>query len=509
MIRGVTSRRFDETERSYEAGEATALPALDVGPVASVEGPVVHELTATYHDTDDLRLVRSRMTLRRREGGDDAGWHLKLPGGPGSKESRVELHRALGRSARAPVSVRRLVQGVTRGDALAPVVELVTRREEHRLLGDDGELLALVADDWVQATPLPDGDAPALAWREVEVELVDGGASVLAAVDKTLRKAGLRVSAQQSKLRRALADRLVDPAVRPGTAGDRLRDYLLAQRSALLTQDVLVRDGDPAGVHRLRVAARRLRSALVAYRPLLDRERSDPLAEQLRWLGRELSAARDLQVVDERLNAMLDDEDDGPVPTGPARRLLRQTVRADRREALAEVAGCLDSDRYLALLESLDALVADPCTGERADRSAKKQLRRRVRKTYTRLERRVAAVADATGDDRDLALHRVRKAAKRLRYTCEVAEPTAGKPARRLRRRAKRLQSTLGAHQDTLVMRDWLQQLVREPDAPASAIFALGRLHARLEADAPPLRRRAGARWRELSRRKAVDWLGD
>ena len=359
-IGGMTSRRYDETERSYEADTATTLPGFAVGPVASVEGPVTHDLTAVYHDTDDLRLVRAGMTLRRREGGDDAGWHLKLPA-PGG--SRVEVHRALGRSASTPVSVRRLVQSVTRGAKLAPVVELVTRREEHRLAGSDGALLALVADDWVQATVLPEGEAPPLAWREVEVELVDGGPEVLAAVDKVLRKSGLRVAAQQSKLRRALTEghRLDDEAAgKPGSAGEQLRGYLVAQRSALLANDVLVRDGDPAGVHRLRVAARRLRAAMAAYRPLLDRQQSEPLEVELRWLGRELADARDLQVVDERLNGLLDDEAD-VVAVGPARRLVRQVLRARRRDAASKVTAALDSERYRALQDALDAFTAAPC----------------------------------------------------------------------------------------------------------------------------------------------------
>ena len=502
----MTSRRYDETERSYEADTATTLPGFAVGPVASVEGPVTHDLTAVYHDTDDLRLVRAGMTLRRREGGDDAGWHLKLPAPDGS---RVEVHRTLGRSASAPVSIRRLVQSVTRGARLAPVVQLVTRREEHRLAGADGTLLALVADDWVQATLLPEGEVPPLAWREVEVELVDGGPQVLSAVDKVLRRSGLRVAAQQSKLRRALTDghRLDDEATgKPGSAGEQLRAYLLAQRSALLANDVLVRDGDPAGVHRLRVAARRLRAAMAAYRPLLDREQSEPLEAELRWLGRELADARDLQVVDERLNSLLDDEV-GVVVVGPARQLVRRVLQARRREAASTVTATLGSERYRALQEALDVFTAAPAAGRRADRAASQQLARRVRKVYRRLENRVVAVAAASADDRDDALHEVRKAAKRLRYACEVAEPSAGKPARRLRRRAKQLQSTLGSLQDTLVLRGWLQDLARESGASGPAVFVLGRLHAREEAEAAPLRRQARSGWRALSRRKATGWL--
>ena len=57
------------------------------------------DLSATYYDTADLRLLRSRMTLRRRRGGSDAGWHLKLPAGA---DSRDEVRHPLGRYRKPP-----------------------------------------------------------------------------------------------------------------------------------------------------------------------------------------------------------------------------------------------------------------------------------------------------------------------------------------------------------------------------------------------------------------------
>ena len=59
------------------------------GGVDSMGPPDVQHLAATYYDTDDLRLIGSRITLRRRTGGDDAGWHIKLPVGG---DTRRELH---------------------------------------------------------------------------------------------------------------------------------------------------------------------------------------------------------------------------------------------------------------------------------------------------------------------------------------------------------------------------------------------------------------------------------
>ena len=51
----------------------------DLLQVAGTSGPDEEQLEAEHYDTDDLRLIRAGITLRRRRGGDDAGWHLKLP----------------------------------------------------------------------------------------------------------------------------------------------------------------------------------------------------------------------------------------------------------------------------------------------------------------------------------------------------------------------------------------------------------------------------------------------
>lgn len=85
-----------ETERKYEAPPGTSLPDLDDLPgVAAGSGPEEQRLEARYYDTEDLRLIRSGITLRRRQGGSDPGWHLKLPeGGDSRREIQLPLARA-------------------------------------------------------------------------------------------------------------------------------------------------------------------------------------------------------------------------------------------------------------------------------------------------------------------------------------------------------------------------------------------------------------------------------
>lgn len=88
----------NETEAKYDAPAGAALPRLDDLPqVAGTSGPGEEQLEAEYYDTDDLRLIRAGITLRRRRGGDDAGWHLKLPLGA---DTRREIRLPLGRAGR-------------------------------------------------------------------------------------------------------------------------------------------------------------------------------------------------------------------------------------------------------------------------------------------------------------------------------------------------------------------------------------------------------------------------
>ncbi len=69
-----------ETEHKYDVEAGFVLPGLDGLPEGvTVAWPRRHHLSATYFDTDDLALSQNRITLRRRTGGSDEGWHLKLP----------------------------------------------------------------------------------------------------------------------------------------------------------------------------------------------------------------------------------------------------------------------------------------------------------------------------------------------------------------------------------------------------------------------------------------------
>jgi CHAD domain-containing protein len=489
-----------EVERKFDVDQAFVLPDLTgVGGAAAVDDPVEHELQAVYHDTADLRLARARVTLRRRTGGPDAGWHLKLPAADGA---RRELHSPLGRASRLPPrAVTAPVLGILRDAAAPPVATLQTRRRVTVLRDAAGRALAEVADDTVTATVRargPDEAAEVRSWREVEVELAGGDDALLAAVAERLVGAGARPSPSASKLGRALGDRLA--AGEPGptksrpTAGEVVLGAVRSQVAALQDADLMARTDQPDAVHQLRVAARRLRSILAAYGRVLDRTATGSLRAELRWLGGELSRARDDEVALARLRNLVAAQPVELVP-GPVAARLQQTALRAAADGRERALATLTDPRYLRLLDALHGLLDDPPLTRRAGAPARKELRRAVRRTLRRLRKRITRARRAPADDRSTALHDLRKAAKRVRYTAEVATAAEGRWARELVAAMEGVQDRLGAAHDSLATRELCRRLGAAATATGENAWAYGRLHALEEARASQAEE---AFWRDL-----------
>ena len=131
-----------EIERKYESDERELPDLTGAGGVAAVVDKGVAHLDATYYDTGDERLAASSVTLRRRTGGSDAGWHLKFPIAP---DVRDEIQAPL--SDTLPDDLAALVRSRVRDSELLPVVRLRSARAVRHLLDADGRLLAEVSVD--------------------------------------------------------------------------------------------------------------------------------------------------------------------------------------------------------------------------------------------------------------------------------------------------------------------------------------------------------------------------
>lgn len=243
----------------------------------------------------------------------------------------------------------------------------------------------------------------------------------------------------------------------------------------LLTREVGVRDDvDPEDVHQARVATRRLRADLRSLRPALDREWTDRIRSELRWLGGLLGEVRDLDVLAAHVAdelATLDDRD---------RRLgvdILVVMREQRELRHLELLGAMSSDRYHALIDDLVAAAGRPPLGADVDGSGSG--RRLLRAATASAWRRTAAAARRLEADAPLEeVHELRKRTKRARYAAQLSAPVFGKPAHRLATRLGELQDELGELNDAVTLTDWLdREAGGRLDGPAA--YLAGRIAER------------------------------
>ncbi len=276
-----------------------------------------------------------------------------------------------------------------------------------------------------------------------------------------------------------------------------LRAALDTRLRTLLARDPGTRVGtDPEELHQMRVAVRRMRAALKAARPLLDRAWADDLRAELGWLGRALGPVRDADVLIERLRGRAVAFDD---TSREAVETLIEALVADRETARAEMLAVLGSDRYIALLRRLAAAVSKPLptAGGSAPGPALVEL---VHTEYRRLSK---AVRRAGEDPPDEVLHALRIQGKRLRYTGELAAGAGRKPVRKLVESTVALQDVLGEHQDACVAQHEVKRLLDELGEVVDfdVVFTAGRLVEREEVNRVATRQAWPAAWQQVQHR--------
>jgi CHAD domain-containing protein len=415
-------------------------------------------LTSTYFDTRDRALARAGVTLRRRVENRRGVWQLKLPG----KGERLELEAPGGATA-PPADLADLLVGLLRGHELEKAAVLRTRRAGIRA-HEEGRA---VADVTIDRFAVLDGRRVRESFVELEVEALDGGADALPALSRTLEDAGATETDGRPKAFRAMGFFPADPAPPPSWAPplDHVRIALARQLAEMLAHDPGTRFGeDSEQLHQLRVATRRLRAILRAARDLLDTEWSEPLRDELSWLGSALGPVRDLDVLIEHLEEEIEALE--PSEARAARNLLG-FLDEDRQAARTAMLAAMSERRYYELLDHLEAAAAAP----RA-RESDVTLAEIAAKEFRKLRKAVKALPNDPPDDE---LHAVRIRGKRARYAAELAEGAVGKPARRFVQDAKRFQDVVGEHQDAVVAEERIRALLPRTSSQ-QAHLAAGRL---------------------------------
>ncbi|MCW2662840.1 MAG: hypothetical protein JWP83_3992 [Mycobacterium sp.] len=472
-----TSRHL-EVERKFDVVESTVSPSFEgIAAVAHVDKSPVESLDATYFDTPTQDLARNKITLRRRTGGHDAGWHLKLPSGP---DARTEVGAPLDASEQGtvPSELRDVVLAIVRERPLEPVARIGTERETQVLYGADGAALAEFSNDHVTAWAAADSGAdPARQeWREWELELVEGNGAadteLLSRLSNRLLDAGAAPAGHASKLARVLGT-----TARPdGTAepADPMHRAVAEQVGELLVWDRAVRADAHDAVHQMRVTIRKIRSLLADSQDSFGLSENAWLLDELRELGNVLGGARDAEVLAERYQQALDNLPPELV-RGRIRERLVDGARRRYRTGLRRSLTAMRSQRYFRLLDALDAWVAEipaAVSGEEPAPVTLDAAYRKVRKAAK------AAAQLEVGDEheRDLALHRIRKRAKRLRYTAAATGAT------QVSEQAKVVQTLLGDHQDSVVSREHLSHQAEAARTAGEDTFTYGLLYQQ-EAD--------------------------
>lgn len=471
-----------EVERKLRVSDGFALPDLvAAGIITALRTHPVRELTAVYHDTEALALFRWGTTLRRREGGPDEGWHLKLPVPGAEPGARDELHLPLsaGGVGVVPAALADIVSPLTRGERLAPQVTVRTMRAPADLVDADGTTRLELSDDRVVAH---DADGREVStFREIEVEVLradDPAAhALLEQVVSALIAAGAEPGSM-SKAAQALGPRATGPADVPeiplptdgAFAADVVRSAIATHTRQFLLADVAVRRDLPDAVHRMRVAARRLRSVLRTFGPLLDPEWASMLRTELGWIASELGAIRDTEVLMARLDEDADllGEPDGAVARAVIDTRLQARIAAGRSGALA----ALRSDRHGWLIDDLVAAATAPRLRDGAYRPAEEVLPELLHRSWRSLAKAVLGLRiDGPAD----AWHAARIKAKRARYSVDAVTELMGPRTERLADALADVTEILGEHQDACVAQEFVRELASSAQGPEA--FALGRLH--------------------------------
>lgn len=423
------------------------------------------ELISVYFDTPDLALQKAGVSLRVRESQGGRVQTLKRGEGLSREEHEAPLAGHEPDPELGPLKAL-----LPAGGRLDPAFNVRVNRRQRTFHYEGAEIeLAL---DQGEVT----GGAGRSPICEVELELKSGPPAALFALARELSKAASLYLSFDGKAARGQA--LVAGAPLRARHSDKVAfatDATAAQafqavaRSALgqiaANATVLRAEPEPEAVHQLRVAARRLRSALSTFKDLVADDRLPAVKADLKWLAQSLDQARNLDVFADVVAAQAKDM------AAPPQGLDTLTAALDtaRREAWSAAAETASSARFRALMidttawvETGDWLTAPATPAKTFAREALNARLKRVLKRGKRLRH-----AD------DAARHRLRIETKKLRYATEAFESLCPKKAAaRFIDRTKGIQEILGELNDLAVAGPLMASLELKRDAA----FAAGEL---------------------------------
>jgi CHAD domain-containing protein len=477
----------------------------------------------TYYDSSDWMIFRAGYALRVRRAhpadtANDSDTEITLKSLHASQDGlarRTEFSERVGAADLAEVLQRSngiggRIRELIGARPLTPLFSAHTRRERQQLLEADSDLPLAEIDLDETSIEAPSGQARELKRVEVECIHADPGA-VSPWVDQ-LRQAARLEPVDVSKFRTGLQVAGLEPATPEGLGSTAIvasEPFAAAQLATLrryfaqlLDKEAEVRAGSAAAVHEMRVAARHLEVLLRVFRGFGPTWAVSSRG-RLRGLIKALGAVRDCDVqiafLDEKV-ASLEEGQRGAFDP------VRARLVAQRDKARARLLQALDSPPVRAFTgewrENLSASTAGSLRAQRAVTAviARDLVRRQARKLRKRARRLDESASAAE-------FHEVRIRAKRLRYTLDAFASLYGEVAQDYVGALARLQTVLGEYHDSQVREQRFAELVsRGPRLPPATSFLVGRMVERdaraaercRKAFTRAYRRVRRRRWREL-----------
>lgn len=424
------------------------------------------ELISVYFDTPDLTLQKAGVSLRVRESKGRRTLTMKRGEGLAREEYEAPLE-----GDQPPTELAPLREILSEGDAaaLSPAYNVRVIRRQRLVRYGDAEIELALDQGEVS------GGRRVSPISEVELELKSGQPKALFDLARDLARFAplyLSFDTKSARGQALVAGQPVEARRRERVKLDRGvtigAAFQTIARSSLATiaanAAVLREAPQPEAVHQLRVAARRLRSALSTFRPVVEDGRYEAVKGELRWLAKSLDNARNLDVfADEVLGPAQKME---APPAGLA--ALVKAVEAAREAARKGACETAASERFRLLMIDATAWVETGdwlgglAAAEPARAYAQRTLARRLKKLLKR-GRRIETRDDETR-------HQVRIEAKKLRYAAEgFATLYAEKKVDRFVGRLKSLQDALGALNDIATAETLIAGLSLDVEAAYSA----------------------------------------
>jgi len=472
----------------------------DLGAVLAAAPPgddETRELISVYFDTPDLALQKAGASLRVRE---HKGRRIQtVKRGEGLVR---EEHEAPIEGLAPDPQIDPLPSILPEGATLRPAFNVRVSRRQRTFRYHEAEIeLALDKGE------VSGGDRQS-AICEVELELKSGEPAALFALARELSAAAPLYLAFDSKASRGQAlvageeagarksrKLELDAEVTVAEAFQAIAGAALAQVAA--NAAALRVQPHPDAVHQLRVGARRLRSALSTFKPVLAGEALEGLKRDFKWLGQACGRARSLDVFAEETLKPAELRAAPP----PGVYALRKALDAARRAAWDEAREAAASERFRGLM--IDAVGWLQTGGWRDAEGAAAPIRPFAAQAVKRRRKKLAKRGRAARCGDDAARHHLRIEAKKLRYAVEgFAGLYRKKPVRRYLQRLKALQAELGALNDLVTAEPLLAGL----DLPSEAGFAAGELVGGKAAAKPELIARAS---KAMDRLHAADRFWD